>query len=543
MPNVVTGVNDLETYCQTNKEMLYLLDEWEGSLNPLSPREVACKSSKKVYWKCREQGHVWLARVSDRTSHKSGCPECNYSRQTSLHEQTFFYYIKSCFPDAVSSYRASFLGKREIDIYIPSLHLGIEYDGRTWHKNPKKDYVKSEILKANGIRLIRIREDNTELKDGSVYIHVDEKATSSDTRYLRNSVLELFDIINNLYELAHRPDVNIERDTPKMLALIERSSKEASLAVRYPMIASEWDYEKNAPLLPERVSCSSNRRVWWLCGIGHSYCAPIQNRTLQHQGCPICSGKRVLEGFNDLAYVNSELAEEWDMEKNDGLLPTQVTSHSGKRVWWKCHICGFSWRAVVSDRTNGSGCPNCRRTLMAEKLSGDNNPMYGRSGKNSPSSIPVCSYTKKGEFVQEYESATIAYGQTGIDNSSISSCIKGVLPSAGGLLWRRKEDVLNVDGTIRKTIEVIRKDLEFIRPDVMAFWHPTKNGDIRPDTLTVSSAKVIWLQCSNGHEWRKKVYEVTKKKPITCPQCAKTLRLRKRGIPGQMSFDFGNEKE
>ena len=36
--------------------------------------------------------------------------------------------------------------KYEIDIYIPSLHTGIEYDGFAWHQNIKKDIDLSPFL-------------------------------------------------------------------------------------------------------------------------------------------------------------------------------------------------------------------------------------------------------------------------------------------------------------------------------------------------------------------------------------------------------------
>lgn len=49
----------------------------------------------------------------------------------------------------------------ELDIFIPSLNVGIEYDGRVYHTDSKiqiRDSQKYKICKEHGILLIRIRE-------------------------------------------------------------------------------------------------------------------------------------------------------------------------------------------------------------------------------------------------------------------------------------------------------------------------------------------------------------------------------------------------
>jgi hypothetical protein len=43
--------------------------------------------------------------------------------------------------------------------------------------------------------------------------------------------------------------------------------------------------------------------------------------------------------------------------------------------------------------------------------------------------------------------------------------------------------------------------LSIVCPDVAAQWHPTKNGDLTPYDVAVSSNKKVWWLCKNGHEW------------------------------------------
>lgn len=523
MPKLVIGINDLETWCKSNEGMEYLLDEWNKEQNIIMPNMVSCKSSSKAWWKCRKCGHVWAARISDRTSHKSGCPSCNYFRQTSQHEQTFYYYVKNEFPDAISAYRAPFLGKREIDIFIPSLSLGIEYDGRAWHGDPKKDYTKSELLRENGITLIRIREDNTELSDGSIYLHVSEKATSSDTRYLKDTIEELFEIIRSKYNLNCYPDIDIDRDNPQIVSSIELTRKEGSLETLFPQIAAEWDFEKNAPLNPDFVKAKSKRRYWWVCSSNHHYIMAVCSRTCAGQSCPYCSGRKVLTGFNDLAFKNPELASEWDSEKNGTLTPSDVTWCSGKRVWWRCKVCGRQWVSSVNNRAYGNGCPDCAKIIMSQKVGGSRNPMFGCTGKDNPHSIPICSYTQDGMLVGEYSSAAEASRKEGYHYSSISSCIRGINKTAGGLLWRKREDVLDESSRVKQSIDVERKDLEYVLPEIIGYWDWNKNGDLAPNKLAKSSSKMIWLRCDKGHEWKDKVSLLTQAGRIKCPECKKAM--------------------
>jgi hypothetical protein len=50
-------------------------------------------------------------------------------------------------------------------------------------------------------------------------------------------------------------------------------------------------------------------------------------------------------------------------------------------------------------------------------------------------------------------------------------------------------------------VEVGFNDLATLRPDLAAEWHPTKNGDLTPQDITVNSNKKIWWLCEKGHSW------------------------------------------
>ena len=133
------------------------------------------------------------------------------------------------------------------------------------------------------------------------------------------------------------------------------------LATLNPNLALEWHPTKNGNLNPTQVTVSSNKKVWWLCEHGHEWQASINNRTNMQSGCPVCAGRKVLAGFNDLATLNPQIASEWHPTKNGDLKPSDVTVSSHRKVWWICKH-GHEWQASINHRTNKShprGCPVC----------------------------------------------------------------------------------------------------------------------------------------------------------------------------------------
>ena len=65
-----------------------------------------------------------------------------------------------------------------------------------------------------------------------------------------------------------------------------------------------------------------------------------------------------------LAEINPALAAEWHPVKNKKVTPDMVSPSSGKKLWWKCSICGFEWEASLDHRSRGSGCPACSKNAL-----------------------------------------------------------------------------------------------------------------------------------------------------------------------------------
>lgn len=134
---------------------------------------------------------------------------------------------------------------------------------------------------------------------------------------------------------------------------------ENDLATVYPELAAQWHPTRNGDLRPENVLYGSYKKVWWICEKGHEWVASIVARTSSSHGCPVCSGKMVIEGHNDLRTAYPELAAQWHPTKNQWLTPEQVTPYSNKKAWWVCEK-GHEYQAIIASRTGaGSDCPYC----------------------------------------------------------------------------------------------------------------------------------------------------------------------------------------
>ena len=335
---VLRGYNDLQTVNPA------LSREWNYERNDnLRPNAFTANSNEKVWWKCRK-GHEWQATISHRNNGR-GCPICDSERHTSFPEYALVYYLRIYGLEVIHQYKEK---GYELDVFIPSRKIAIEYDGYRWHKNKmQQDLIKNSRCVEDGIRLYRIREGLLPLNDSSLdfIVQRNQKNLSEILEVVLSEILET-DI-----------DVDINRDFVFIENLRVRTEKDNSILFSNPEIVQEWDYEKNGNLKPENYTAKSARKVWWKCAKGHSWQAMISNRNKGH-GCPYCAGLYVIKGENDLQTVNPLLAKEWNYEKNSNLKPDDFTASSGKKVWWKCTE-GHEWETAISNRLRGTGCPYC----------------------------------------------------------------------------------------------------------------------------------------------------------------------------------------
>lgn len=129
--------------------------------NEFSPDEITASSGLRVILEC-EKGHEWTPFAYAI----GGCPRCAQSALVSKQEQSLVDFV--CSLVGKSRVRTSVrdvIYPKELDIYVPSRGVAIEFNGTYWHseENGKhKDYHFDKWLacKDRGITLISVWEDD-----------------------------------------------------------------------------------------------------------------------------------------------------------------------------------------------------------------------------------------------------------------------------------------------------------------------------------------------------------------------------------------------
>ena len=493
-----------------------LLAEWHWEKNAtLSPYLLAYGSNKKVWWHCSTCGHDFETQIVNRTGYKHvGCSACNKYLHTSFPEQAVFYYINKIFPLAENKFTSVFNNQMELDIFIPELNTGIEYDGGYWHSATafERNKKKYELCRNSGIQLIRIKENYKRFPichddcDYSIY------------RRLANDI-GLCDVINELlrflgYDGVYDIDITRDRGTIKTQYII--SFKTRSLLSKFPELAREWHPVKNGCLRPDMVMPGSGDKVWWLCPkCGYDYQAAPNKRTREKPtGCPVCANRVIVPGINDLATQRPDLAREWLSSKNGDLKPTEIAPNYGKKVWWKCATCGHEYRKTPNKRVSaGQGCTECSKKSVAQNL----HDKALRAGVNDLAS-------QYPELLKEWDyEANVGLPSPQditVGNSSIyinwccSTCghkwpataysrthLKTGCERCG---WK-KTGAARRAAALKKGVN----DLASQRPDLLEEWdYEANKGLFAPDEVTIgnSSDLVNWICSTCGHKWPASVY-------------------------------------
>lgn len=149
-----------------DKEYTVISKKYTGTHDPLLVQHNKCKNIYKV----------------SRTNFLAGkrCPFCSNGKGFSKDEIEVLEFVKQYFPNAKKLVEYDKINKKkyEIDIFIPELKIGIEYNGLYYHAehmdindpmhkenfNKNKHLDKTLFFKTKGIRIIQIFSDEWENK-------------------------------------------------------------------------------------------------------------------------------------------------------------------------------------------------------------------------------------------------------------------------------------------------------------------------------------------------------------------------------------------
>ena len=266
-----------------------------------------------------------------------------------------------------------------------------------------------------------------------------------------------------------------------------------SLAERNPELVSQWS-DRNE-LTPHDYYSHSTKKVWWVCTKGHVYSATPNHRS-RGRGCPFCSGNQALRGFNDLGTTHPDLAEEWDVSKNERPFHS-VTKGSHYKAWWVCSL-GHRWMTPVKDRSKGYGCPFCSGKRV---LPGFNDLV-----------------TQFPEVASQWHPAKNTRHPSSV---TVKSAYRAVWLCDAGHEWEasvaHRTKPRGCPYCANKRVIPGVNDLATTHPETSGQWHPTRN-QTRPTEITAGSKRKTWWVCEEGHEWACETW--TRAKGHNCPRCA-----------------------
>ena len=500
---VKPGVNDLAAKAP------WLAEQWDAEKNaPLSPHEITCYSQQRVWWRC-PLGHSWLATVSHRYQGEN-CPICCGQKLL-----PGFNDLKTTNPELAAEWNVEKNGALEPHEVMAGS------DRRVWWKCA----LEHEWMAAVSGRKAG---SGCPVCAGNIYIPgvndllTTEPELSSEWDYEKNSPLTPAQVARSSNrkvwwkcKLGHGWQAYIYRRSSgtgcPFCAGREVLSGFNDLATHYPDLVPEWDAVKNGDLTPDQVLPASQKKIWWRDSLGHSWQASVANRT-SGTGCPCCTGKKVLVGFNDLASQNPRVAAEWDVERNGELQPDMVTERSNRTVWWRCDA-GHVWKATICGRRD-SGCPYCSNRMV---LAGVNDLAavhpelvpewdYDRNGDLKPSDVLYGSHRKvwwKCEMGHSWQ-ATLYTRHSGTGCPVCASKIDRHIVVAG------KNDFLSN------------------APELAKEWDYARN-DLTPGQIMLHSNRKVWWTCRNSHHWRASLNQ--RSRGSGCPYCAGKLPAHKHLVP------------
>ena len=311
-------------------------------INPnIIPVEKYINEKTKIIFRCKICGNTW-SQMPDALLRGEGCPSCNHTN-TSFFEQLVFKSLQMVFPcDNVVSRDRKTIGL-ELDVYIPTEKVAIEYGAWIWHKRQiKRDEEKRQRCLENNIRLITIF-------DGCGF----EKEEPEDVIYYSKSIGADFslskEVINKIFQKMGINYLFSEEEWATLRNYAYYSSRRKSTSVLKeelktiaPTIEVLGEYKASHEYI--KVKCTVCGHIW----------NSKPNYLLSGNGCPLCNnGQKTNEEFLDAVKA-----------LNPNIIVLDEYKGSLNKVHCKCGLCGFEWQPYATNLLHGYGCPACAKKRL-----------------------------------------------------------------------------------------------------------------------------------------------------------------------------------
>ncbi len=448
-----------------------LAKQWHPTKNgELKPSSISAGTHKKAWWLCERtcnEGciHEWEGSVANRTRKGTGCPWCS-NKQLCEHKSIIHTH-----PELVKQWHPTKNGNLQLSNLSAGSHK------KVWWLCP------------NSCSLGCIHEWDATISnrcgrgDGCPY------CSSSQKEFC----------IHNTIQYTH------------------------------PELAKQWHPTKNGDMKPSDVSAGSGKKIWWLCpmkcshGCSHEWENSVSNRCSGDKitNCPWCINQRHCEHMS-IKYTHPELAKQWHPTKNGTLDIKIIMAGSEKKIWWLCPLtcsygCLHEWETTPYIRTKISpGCAVCSKKGPNGKICEHDSILY-----THPNIAKEWHPTKNVNLdIKKISSGSNKKAWWLCPNSCSHGCLhewESAVPNRTG-----RGDGCPYCSSSQKAL-CIHNSIVYTHPELAKQWHPTKNGDMKPENYSYGSdVKVWWLcekKCDYGclHEWQSNINN--RSKGDICPFC------------------------
>ena len=286
-----------------------------------------------------------------------------------------------------------------------------------------------------------------------------------------------------------------------------------------PDMVDFWHQELNGEITPfDVLPGGSSKKYWWKCPEGDDHiwetdCASIASAIdskFSGIGCPYCVGRK-LSSTNRLDLLFPEIAKQWHPTKNGDLRPDEFSSGNDFMAWWQCEVADdHVWQARIYSRTNGTGCPSCdgKQISSTNSLTSLHPHLIEEWHPTKNGSLSIFDFAAKSgkkvwwrcHVADDHEWEAFIY--TRAEGYGCPYCAN-----------RKGSGTTNAVSDTNRLSELF--------PEIADEWHPTKNGNLRPEDFVFGSHTKVWWQCKidSNHEWETIIQKRTVQ-GTGCPSCA-----------------------
>lgn len=280
------------------------------------------------------------------------------------------------------------------------------------------------------------------------------------------------------------------------------------LATVRPDLVAEWS-EKNDKTPAEVTTGSAYMALWECAAHQHKYTMMVAQHAREGRGCPVCSGRRILPGFNDFATANPDIATEFIRDsEGKGRTPHTVGANSHAKFIWEC-AAGHEWPSEPAQRNAGMTCRVCRGRGGARSNAvapASTKAKAQPTGSRAPSAAELAPHLAA-EFVSDPENLGRTPHNTARGSKNL---LTWKCPDCAYVYTSRVQHRVNGQGCPACSGKVVApgiNDLATKFPDIAA--ELDDENYTADQLLPNSNIKVQW-KCKNGHTWETRVFNRTR---------------------------------